>query len=89
MRGLLPRQSQDICLEKVDIVAFNTYPGVAGIAFWQYFDTRTCGRECRGDSKKHVAMSWAGLFDFNRRPKRVVRTLTDWSTNKTPANLAK
>ena len=34
-------------------------------------------------------MSWAGLFDSNRRPKLVVRTLTDWFTNKKPANLGK
>ena len=64
-------------------------PGIAGIAYWQYFDTRTCGRECTQDGKKHIAMSWAGLFDSNRRPKLVVRTLTDWFTNKKPANLGK
>ena len=28
-------------------------------------------------------------FDSNRRPKLVVRTLTDWFTNKKPANLGK
>ncbi len=62
-------------------------PNIAGIAYWQFYDTRTCGRDCTDDGKKHFAMSWAGLFDDNRRPKFTVRTLTDWFTNKKPANL--
>lgn len=84
-----PVDTEDFQNEHNGIVAEAVWnnPGVAGIAFWQYFDTRTCGRECRGDSKKHMAMSWAGLFDFNRRPKRVVKTLTDWFKNQTPANM--
>ena len=62
-------------------------PGVAGIAFWQFFDTRTSFRDCRGNGKKIRAMSSAGIFNFFRRPKLCVRTLADWFKNKTPANL--
>ncbi|MGN0847397.1 MAG: glycoside hydrolase family 2 protein [Kiritimatiellia bacterium] len=84
-----PAESEDFQNEHNDIVARAVWnnPGLAGIAYWQYFDTRTCGRECAQDGKKHVAMSFAGLFDCNRRPKAVVRTLTDWFTNRRPANL--
>ncbi len=85
-----PVDSEDFQAEHNTIVANAVWnnPGIAGLAYWQYFDTRTCGRDCtQGDGKKHIAMSWAGLFDSNRRPKRVVRTLTDWFTNKNPANM--
>ena len=62
-------------------------PAIAGIAFWQFFDTRTSGRECAGDGKKHQGMSWAGLFDRERRPKLTVGTLADYFKNRMPANL--
>ena len=64
-------------------------PGLAGISFWQYFDTRTSWRDCGSNGKKIRAMSSAGIFNFDRRPKLCVRTLTDWFTNKIPANLKK
>ena len=80
--------SQDYYSNEIIAEAVWANPGLAGIAYWQYFDTRTCGRECTQDGKKHVAMSFAGLFDCYRRPKRAVRTLTDWFRGKTPANLA-
>ena len=85
-----PFDTEDFQDEYDGLVAETVWsnPGVAGIAFWQLFDTRTCGRDCHENGKKHVAMSWAGLFDFNRRPKLVVKTLTDWFRNKVPANLA-
>ena len=62
-------------------------PGIAGISYWQYFDTRTCWRDCGSDGKKRQAMSDAGLFNFYRQPKLSVGVLTDWFTNKKPANL--
>ena len=85
-----PVESEDFQNEHNEIIAEAVWanPGLAGIAYWQYFDTRTCGRECTQDGKKHVAMSFAGLFDCYRRPKCAVRTLTDWFRNKTPANLS-
>ena len=85
-----PVESEDFQNEHNEIIAEAVWanPGLAGIAYWQYFDTRTCGRECTQDGKKHVAMSFAGLFDCYRRPKRAVRTLTDWFRGKTPANLS-
>ncbi|MGN0852654.1 MAG: glycoside hydrolase family 2 protein [Kiritimatiellia bacterium] len=84
-----PADTENFQAEYDGIVAEAVWnnPGLAGISFWQYFDTRTCGRECAGDGRKHLAMSWAGLFDANRRPKLAVQTLADWYTNKTPANL--
>ncbi len=85
-----PVESEDFQNEHNEIIAEAVWanPGLAGIAYWQYFDTRTCGRECTQDGKKHVAMSFAGLFDCYRRPKRAVRTLADWFRNKKPANLS-
>ena len=62
-------------------------PAIAGIAFWQFFDTRTCGRECLHNGKKHQATSWAGQFSADRKPKLVVGVLTDWFKNRVPANL--
>ena len=62
-------------------------PAIAGIAFWQFFDTRTCGRECLHNGKKHQATSWAGQFSADRKPKLVVDVLTDWFKNHVPANL--
>ena len=62
-------------------------PAIAGIAFWQFFDTRTCGRECLHNGKKHQATSWAGQFSADRKPKLVVGVLTDWFKNHVPANL--
>lgn len=66
-----------------------TNPGLAGISYWQYFDTRSSWRDCGERGKKIRAMSSAGIFNFYRRPKLCVRTLTDWFTNKIPANLKK
>ena len=62
-------------------------PAIAGIAFWQFFDTRTCGRECLHNGKKHQATSWAGQFSADRKPKLVVDVLTDWFKNHVPANI--
>ena len=65
-------------------------PDLAGIAFWQLFDTRSNYRDCGVDGKKRrEAMSFAGLFTADRRPKRVVKTLTGFFKEKTPANMAK
>ena len=64
-------------------------PDLAGIAFWQLFDTRSNYRDCGVDGKKRrEAMSYAGLFTTDRRPKRVVKTLTGLFKEKTPANMA-
>ena len=64
-------------------------PDLAGIAFWQLFDTRSNYRDCGVDGKKRrEAMSYAGLFTADRRPKRVVKTLTGLFKEKTPANMA-
>ncbi|MBO7685091.1 MAG: hypothetical protein J6V72_01825 [Kiritimatiellae bacterium] len=64
-------------------------PAIAGISFWQFFDTRTCGRECLHNGKKHQAKSWAGQFSSDRKPKLAVGVLTDWFTNHIPANMGK
>ena len=63
-------------------------PGISGLAYWQFFDTRTSYRDCAGSNgKKTRSMSSAGIFNFYRRPKLCVRTITDWFTNKIPANM--
>lgn len=84
-----PRESEEFQDEHNRLVAETVWnnPDVAGLAFWQFFDTRTCGRECAQDGNKHAAMSWAGLFDAYRRPKMGVRTLTAWFKECTPANM--
>jgi len=63
-------------------------PDIAGLAFWQLYDTRSNYRDCGIDGKKRrEAMSYAGLFTADRRPKQCVRTLATWFKEKTPANL--
>ena len=86
-----PFRSEEFQDEHHTIVLEAAYAneGIAGLAFWQFYDTRTCWRDCFGDGKKPLAMSCAGLFDSQRRPKMCVRTVTDWFRNRTPANLGK
>ena len=66
---------------------FEEGKSIAGLAYWQFFDTRTSWRDCGPNGKKPRAMSAAGLFDAQRRPKIGVRTVTDGFRNRTPANL--
>ena len=60
---------------------------IAGLSYWQLFDTRTCWRDCGYDGKKGRAMSNAGLFDAYRRPKGTVPVIADYFRNKVPANM--
>ena len=85
-----PVDTEDFQTEHNALVAEAAWgnPAIAGIAFWQFFDTRTCGRECLHNGKKHQATSWAGQFSADRKPKLVVGVLTDWFTNHVPANMA-
>ena len=62
-------------------------PDIAGLAFWQFCDARTSGRDCGKKGMKDEAMSVGGLFDRYRRPKLVVRTVGEWYRNRVPANL--
>ena len=84
-----PVDTEDFQAEHNALVAEAAWgnPAIAGIAFWQFFDTRTCGRECLNNGKKHQATSWAGQFSSDRKPKLAVGVLTDWFTNHVPANL--
>ena len=84
-----PVDSEDFQAEHNALVAEVVWanPAIAGISFWQFFDTRTCGRECLQNGKKHQAMSWAGQFSWDRKPKRAVGVLTDWFKNRVPANM--
>jgi len=86
-----PLDSEDFQDEHNRLVAETVWanPAVAGLALWQFFDTRTSGRDCGRDGKKHQGMSWAGIFDRERRPKACVRTLTDFFRNRQPANRGK
>ncbi len=86
-----PVDSEDFQAEHNALVAEAVWanPAIAGIAFWQFFDTRTCGRECLHNGKKHQATSWAGQFSSDRKPKLAVGVLTDWFKNHTPANMRK
>lgn len=81
--------TEDFQDEHNNLVAEAAYgnPRIAGLAYWQFFDTRTSWRDCGPNGKKPRAMSAAGLFDAQRRPKIGVRTVTDWFRNRTPANL--
>ena len=84
-----PIRSEEFQVEHNRLVAEAVYsnPDVAGLAYWQFFDTRTCGRECFGDGKKPNAMSHAGLFNWCRQPKRTVEAIASWYKNAEPANL--
>jgi len=62
-------------------------PDYAGLCFWQFFDQRTCYRDCGRDGKKSLSMSSAGQFNAYRQPKLVVAELTKWFREQTPANL--
>ena len=86
-----PVDSEDFQAEHNALVAEAVWanPAIAGIAFWQFFDTRTCGRECLHNGKKHQATSWAGQFSSDRKPKLAVGVLADWFTNHVPANMRK
>ena len=74
-----PVDTEDFQAEHNALVAEAAWgnPAIAGIAFWQFFDTRTCGRECLHNGKKHQATSWAGQFSADRKPKLAVGVLTD------------
>ena len=74
-----PFRSEDFQIEYLNLAAEAAYasPDIAGLTFWQYHDTRTCGRDCGKDSRKPHAMSCAGLFTWWRRPKRVIKVLAD------------
>ena len=86
-----PVDTEDFQAEHNALVAEAAWgnPAIAGIAFWQFFDTRTCGRECLHNGKKHQATSWAGQFSSDRKPKLAVGVLTDWFKNHVPANMRK
>ena len=60
---------------------------IAGLCYWQFFDTRTSGRDCLGSGKKPNAMSRAGLFNWYRQPKRTVGMISEWFRNAVPENL--
>ena len=84
-----PFRSEDFQVEHHRAVAETVYANadIAGLAYWQFHDTRTCWRDCGNDGRKPHAMSSAGLFTWWRQPKRVVALVSDWFKNKTPANL--
>jgi len=84
-----PFRSEEFQDEHNALVAETAYanPDVAGLSYWQMYDTRTCWRDCEQNGKKPHAMSTAGLYTWFRAPKMCVRTVTDWFVNKTPANL--
>ena len=86
-----PVDSEDFQAEHNALVAEAVWsnPAIAGVSFWQFFDTRTCGRECLHNGKKHQATSWAGQFSSDRKPKLAVGVLTDWFKNHVPANMSK
>ena len=81
--------SEEFQCEHNGLVAEAVYanPDLAGLAFWQFFDTRTCWRDCGRDGKKNLSFSSAGQFTWWRQPKAVVTVLADWFRNRTPANL--
>lgn len=84
-----PMRSEDFLLEYNSLVAEAVYGNadIAGLAYWQFFDTRTCWRDCGHDGMKPNAMSRAGLFNWCRQPKRIVAVVSDWFCNRTPANM--
>jgi len=84
-----PFRSEDFQDEHHTLVLETAYgnPDIAGLAFWQMYDTRTCWRDCGKDGKKPLAMSCAGIYTWYRAPKNSVRTITDWFVEKTPAYL--
>ena len=84
-----PMRSEDFQVEHNRLVAEAAFSNadIAGLAYWQFFDTRTCGRECLRDGKKPNAMSHAGLFNWCRQPKRTVGVIADWFKNVKPENL--
>lgn len=84
-----PFRSEDFQDEHNRIVAEAVYSSedIAGLAYWQFFDTRTTGRDCMNDGKKPYAMSHAGLFNWCRQPKRTVGEITKWFRDAVPANM--
>lgn len=48
---------------------------VAGFSIWQFADTTTHQRNCGGKSGRIFGFSMAGLYDFDRRPKKSVETV--------------
>ena len=82
-------RTEDFQAEHNGIVAEAVYSNedIAGLSYWQFFDTRTCGRECFDDGKKPYAMSHAGLYNWCRQPKRTVGEIAKWFKDAVPANL--
>lgn len=86
-----PFYTEEFQAEYDSIVVETVYsnPDLAGITFWQFYDTRTSWRDCGRNAFKRLAMSDCGLFDRYRRPKMVVNAIAKWYKGKRPANLAK
>lgn len=85
----VPIRSEDFQVEHNRLVAEAVYGNadIAGLCYWQFFDTRTSGRDCLGSGKKPNAMSRAGLFNWYRQPKRTVGMISEWFRNAVPENL--